>query len=71
MIQATLKQDYMCAPEGHTVFSYKAGDVLTGKAAELAIKDRVVITTGPNIVKPDQKAIAIKSFGKTSGKRKR
>jgi hypothetical protein len=36
-MQAILHSDYSCAPEGHTTYHYKAGDVLTGEAARLAL----------------------------------
>ena len=52
MKQVTLSKDYQCAPEGHTVISFKAGDVLTGKAAELAALDNAVVTVGPTEIKP-------------------
>jgi hypothetical protein len=37
MIEVILHTDFACAPEGHTVVRFKAGDVLTGKAAQMAI----------------------------------
>ena len=37
MTEAILHTDFACAPEGHTVFRFKAGDVLTGKAAQMAL----------------------------------
>jgi hypothetical protein len=40
-MKAVLHQDWSCAPQGHTTHHYKAGDVLEGKAAELAIADGV------------------------------
>jgi hypothetical protein len=40
-MQAILKSDYSCAPEGHTTFHHKAGEALTGRAAELALADGV------------------------------
>lgn len=36
-MQVILHSDYKCAPEGHTTLSFKAGDTLTGKAAQLAL----------------------------------
>jgi hypothetical protein len=38
-MQAILHSDYSCAPDGHTTRHYKAGDVLTGKAAQMALAD--------------------------------
>jgi hypothetical protein len=38
-MQAILHTNYSCAPDGHTTAHYKAGDVLTGKAARLALDD--------------------------------
>ena len=40
-MKAVLHQDWSCAPQGHTTHHFKAGDVLEGKAAELAIADGV------------------------------
>lgn len=36
-----LHQDWSVAPEGHTTFHYRAGDVLEGKAAQMALDDGV------------------------------
>lgn len=36
-MEAVLFQDWSVAPEGHTTTHYKAGDVLAGKAAQLAL----------------------------------
>ena len=36
-----LHADFKCAPDGHTTFSFKAGDTLTGKAAQLALDAEV------------------------------
>jgi hypothetical protein len=36
-MQAILFTNWACAPEGHTTLHFKAGDVLTGRAAELAM----------------------------------
>jgi hypothetical protein len=30
---------YKCAPEGHTVFRYQQGDIVTGRVADLALSD--------------------------------
>lgn len=38
-MKIVLAMDYACAPEGHTVVKFKAGDEVTGKAAELALAD--------------------------------
>lgn len=38
-MQIILHQDYACAPDGHTTLRFVAGDVLTGRAAELALTD--------------------------------
>ena len=40
-MEVVLHQDWSAAPDGHTTFHYKAGDVLRGKAAELALADGV------------------------------
>jgi len=36
-MKAVLHQDWACAPEGHTTHYFKAGDVLEGKAAAMAL----------------------------------
>ena len=33
-----LARDFLCAPEGHTVFAFKAGQDVSGRVAELAIE---------------------------------
>jgi len=38
-METVLHQDYRCAPDGHTTISFKAGDVLTGRAAVMALED--------------------------------
>lgn len=40
-MQVVLFKDWAVAPEGHTTFHYKAGEVLTGKAAEMAMAEGV------------------------------
>lgn len=40
-MKTVLHQDWSCAPDGHTVLRFKAGDTLTGRAAELALADGV------------------------------
>jgi len=30
---------YKCAPEGHTVMSYREGVIVTGRAAQMALAD--------------------------------
>lgn len=53
MISVTLERDYRCAPEGHTVESYKAGDVVTGRVAELALQDGAAKRIrAPRVTKP-------------------
>jgi hypothetical protein len=39
MKTVVLHKDFACAPDGHTVFRFRAGDILTGNAAELALAD--------------------------------
>jgi hypothetical protein len=36
-MQVILHSDFSCAPEGHTTYHFKAGDTLTGRAAEMAL----------------------------------
>lgn len=38
-MKAVLHSDYTCAPDGHTTIRYKAGDVLEGNAACMALED--------------------------------
>ena len=38
-MEIILHQDYACAPDGHSVERFKAGDTLTGRAAEMALAD--------------------------------
>jgi len=40
-MKAVLHQDWSCAPQGHTTHHFKAGDVLEGKAAAMALADGV------------------------------
>lgn len=42
-MKATLITDYMCAPEGHTVFKFKAGTIVESPIAEMAIADGAAI----------------------------
>ena len=39
-MQVKLTRDYSCAPEGHTIVRYSEGDVLEGRAAEMALSDK-------------------------------
>ena len=39
MPTVVLHRDFSCAPEGHTVLYFKAGDEIDGRAAELAMAD--------------------------------
>jgi hypothetical protein len=36
-MEIVLHSDFSCAPDGHTTYHYRAGDVLTGRAAQMAI----------------------------------
>lgn len=38
-MKVTLLEDYRCAPEGHTTYSFQAGDEVEGVVAEMAIVD--------------------------------
>ena len=40
-MKTVLHQDWSCAPDGHTTYHLKAGDVLEGKAAAMALADGV------------------------------
>ena len=41
ILRAVLFRDWAVAPEGHTTHHYKAGDVLDGKAAQMALDEGV------------------------------
>lgn len=41
---------YKCAPEGHTLFSYAEGTIVTGNAAKLALADKAgEVVGGPDL----------------------
>ncbi len=40
-MEVVLFKDWAAAPEGHTTLHFKAGDVLTGKVAQMALDDGV------------------------------
>ena len=37
-MKTTLKRDFTCAPEGHTNYTYREGETVEGRVAELAIE---------------------------------
>ena len=37
---------YKCAPEGHTVMSYREGVIVTGRAAQMALADNAAEVLG-------------------------
>lgn len=43
-MKAILTVDWSVAPEGHTTLHHKAGDLLTGKAAEMALEANVAFS---------------------------
>jgi hypothetical protein len=43
-MQAILHQDWSVAPEGHTTFHFKSGEVLTGAIAQRALDEGVGFT---------------------------
>lgn len=45
-MRVILSRAYACAPEGHTVLKFKAGTVLEGRAAELALSDGAAVEAG-------------------------
>lgn len=51
-MKATLTRDYKCAPEGHTTMSFKEGDTVEGKAAEMAIADKAAKKQSKRTPKP-------------------
>lgn len=52
MLQAKITKDYACAPQGHTVFRFLTGQIVTGRVAEMALADGCAEVLGP---KPEQK----------------
>ena len=40
-MKTVLHQNWSCAPDGHTTLHFKAGDVIEGKAAAMALADGV------------------------------
>lgn len=44
-MRVVLTRPYACAPDGHTVIRFDAGEVLVGRAAEMAIADNAAIET--------------------------
>ena len=61
-----LHDDFRCAPDGHTTFQFKAGDTLTGRAAQLALDAGVGFTP----VKETKPAVALETKAPRKGKRK-
>ena len=43
MMQAKLIHDYRCAPTGAITETFRAGDIVSGKVAELALADGAAI----------------------------
>lgn len=35
----TLARDYRCAPDGHTIATFRAGETVTGRVAQWAMED--------------------------------
>lgn len=42
-MKATLIRNYVCAPEGHTVFRFDAGMTIEGDLAKMALADGAAI----------------------------
>jgi hypothetical protein len=38
MPNVKVSEDFKCAPDGHTVKEFKAGEIIDGEAAEMAIR---------------------------------
>jgi hypothetical protein len=62
-MKAVLTRDLSIAPEGHTVFHYKAGEQITGKVAELALADGAAIEISD--IAPFEKKVEIPSETKS------
>jgi hypothetical protein len=45
-MKATITKDYRCAPEGHTVRTFPAGTIVTGRVAEWALADEMATVLG-------------------------
>jgi hypothetical protein len=42
-VKVILSRAYACAPEGHTVIRFEAGETVEGKVAELALADGAAV----------------------------
>lgn len=52
-MEVILHSGFSCAPDGHTTYHYKAGEVLTGKAAQMALDaDRGFVPVETKILPP-------------------
>lgn len=54
-----LAKDFPCAPEGHTVIVFKAGDVVTGRVAEWALAAGYVEIEAPEPKPLETQAMAV------------
>lgn len=53
MADVVLARDYRCAPEGHTTFVFFRGQRVTGKVADMAIRDGYAVKpVAPRKTKP-------------------
>jgi hypothetical protein len=54
-MEVTLSRTYRCAPEGHTTYVFHRGTVVTGRVAEMAIRDgAAAMPRRPRTKKPAQ-----------------
>ena len=53
MTEVVLDRDYRCAPEGHTTYVFLRGQRVSGKVAEMAIRDGYAVKpVAPRKTKP-------------------
>lgn len=52
-MKVKLTKNYKAAPEGHTTYSFKKDDVVEGKVAEMALRDKAGSKV-KKVKKPDE-----------------
>ncbi len=53
MSEVVLTEDYRCAPEGHTTIVFRRGQRVSGRVAEMALRDGVAKRpVAPRVKKP-------------------
>lgn len=70
-VKITKKDGFACAPEGHTVVTFKPGDVCEGRAADMALASNAGKRVGYDpreatkvVTPPETKAAAPKRRGR-------